>query len=152
MRSRDKSKNIAKANLLAEQRYLKSKGLLTEESRDVVMKPDNGAWQEKQDKGKARHLALYNSPIKGKLTQRGLAWLKQAQADESWTDPNVLYSLLPCHSTSHTDPFEVMNKKDPHSAVALSGEFYDVIEGQEYLDGIRNGTVEVPDSKYSHFI
>ena len=31
MRRRDKSKNIAKANLLAEQRYLKSKGLLKED-------------------------------------------------------------------------------------------------------------------------
>tara|TARA_R110000868_G_scaffold29601_7_gene110154 strand:- start:3837 stop:4196 length:360 start_codon:yes stop_codon:yes gene_type:complete len=31
MRRRDKSKNIAKANLLAESRYLESKGLLKEE-------------------------------------------------------------------------------------------------------------------------
>jgi len=30
MRRRDKSKNIQRANMLAEQRYLESKGLLTE--------------------------------------------------------------------------------------------------------------------------
>lgn len=34
MRKFDKTKNIAKANLLAEQRYLKTKGILTEEERD----------------------------------------------------------------------------------------------------------------------
>ena len=34
MRRFDKTENIAKANLLAEQRYLKTKGILTEEERD----------------------------------------------------------------------------------------------------------------------
>jgi hypothetical protein len=34
MRRFDKKHNIAKVNLLAEQRYLKSKGILTEEERD----------------------------------------------------------------------------------------------------------------------
>ena len=47
MRRFDKKKNISKVNLLAEQRYLVSKGLITEDinemdySRDIVLKDFN---------------------------------------------------------------------------------------------------------------
>ena len=41
MRRRDKLKNIVRANLLAEQRYLKSKGLITESVEDVMMNLKN---------------------------------------------------------------------------------------------------------------
>ena len=149
MRRRDKVKSIDRANILAEQRYLASKGLITEYEEEY----DGDDYGKKQDRAKARHLALYNSPIKVKLNQKGLDWLEQAQASDIWKDPNELYKVLPSHdSHRHENPFEVMSPKDPNDAVELPREFYDVVDGQQYLDGILNGTIEVPDSKDSNFI
>ena len=97
MRRIDKTKNIKKANILAEQRYLKSKGLVTEdlEGQEVSLKLDNGGMFTGEPRTRPEQLSLqigrngYFSFWEGEFSSGGVkivggadsqsqAWLEQA--------------------------------------------------------------------------
>jgi len=95
MRRRDKSKNITKANLLAEQRYLESKGLLKEDdlSGEYSFKTDGGYMVAGAVRMKPEQLSLqignnkYFSFWEGEFSSGGVKIVGGAdEQSQAWLD------------------------------------------------------------------